>query len=379
MAAAGFGAAYSDLGSNPAQGPGPAAARASGAERVEMQPGNPVDPSPAAYPLLPRPVMTAEDHAEWEAFKRRFVTPEGRVVDTGNNGNSHSEGQGWGMLFAESFDDRQSFDRILDWTAANLRRRGDSLHAWRYQPGLSNPVPDTNNATDGDLFIATALARAALRWGRPDFAQVASAIGRDVLGLLVREIDGRLVLLPGAQGFEQRGGIVVNPSYYAFAVLPYLEAVAPSQAWQRVRADGLSLIQQGRFGAWALPPDWLLVPRDGGPLLPAPAWPARFSYDAIRVPLHLAWSGLPAPDVHRAFRSYWVATGSVAPAWIDLKSGAVAPYPASAGMVAVSKLVTSRPDLALPDGFPTVRTATDYYSAALIVLSRIAWKESRLA
>ena len=223
----------------------------------------PITPGPAATLVqnLPRAVFSAEDRAEWDIFKSRFLAADGRVVDTGNDGASHSEGQGWGLLFAESFEDPEAFDRILRWTAANLRRRGDALHAWRYQPGLAEPVADSNNATDGDLFIAAALSRAALRWGRPDLAQAAGAIGRDMLSLLLREVDGRLVLLPGERGFEKRDAVVVNPSYYAFGVLPYVEAVAPSPLWQRLRADGLGLIEQGRFGRWALPPDWLLVPR----------------------------------------------------------------------------------------------------------------------
>jgi hypothetical protein len=33
--------------------------------------------------------------------------------------------------------------------------------------------------------------------------------------------------------------------------------------------------------------------------------------------------------------------------------------------------------LDLPAGFPALDSASDYYSAALIVLSRIAWQESR--
>jgi endoglucanase len=347
MLAAGFGPAPSDL-----------AADADASEvRIASLGAAGLAPMARWHPTLRRPAITADDRAEWELFKRRFLAPEGRVVDTGNNGNSHSEGQGWGLLFAESFDDPEAFDRILRWTADNLRKRGDALHAWRYQPGQANPVADFNNATDGDLFIAAALARAALRWGRPDLAQAAGAIGRDVLALLVRDVDGRLVLLPGERGFEKRDAIIVNPSYYAFGVLPYLEAVAPSPVWQQLRVDGLNLIQQGRFGPWALPPDWLLVPRRGGMLAPAPSWPARFSFDAIRVPLHLAWAGLLTPDVQRAFQSYWVATAQVAPAWIDLKTGAMATYPAPAGMVAVSKLITTQQDLALPFGFPSVRPA----------------------
>jgi endoglucanase len=77
-------------------------------------------------------IARATDQQEWEEFKQRYVTPAGRVVDTGNHRISHSEGQGWGLLFAVTFDDRACFDRMLDWTAHALHRPHDSLHAWRF-------------------------------------------------------------------------------------------------------------------------------------------------------------------------------------------------------------------------------------------------------
>ena len=42
----------------------------------------------------------------WRAYKARFVTAQGRVVDTANGLVSHSEGQGYGMLLAVAADDR---------------------------------------------------------------------------------------------------------------------------------------------------------------------------------------------------------------------------------------------------------------------------------
>ncbi len=342
----------------------------------------PGDASPLARlsPILPRPAMTAADRAEWATFRQRFVMPDGRVVDTGNHGNSHSEGQGWGLLFAESFDDPDMFDLILGWTASHLRCRGDALHAWLYEPGKPNPIADHNNATDGDVFIAAALARAAIRWGRPDHAEAGAAIARDILALLVRDLGTRTVLLPAADGFEKRHSVVVNPSYYAFGVLPFLEALAPSPAWRKLRTDGLALIEDGRFGRWQLPPDWLRIGKPDGTLSAAPGWPARFSYDAIRVPLHLSWAGLLSPKVRDAFSCYWAATGDATPAWIDLKTTAVATYSESAGMVAVSRLITGADSggtgqSGLPSRFPTVAGANDYYSAALVLLARLAWKE----
>ncbi len=331
----------------------------------------------AAAPLRAAPLEW--EQAEWRAFRQRYLLPEGRVVDTGNDGVSHSEGQGWGLFFAVTAGDRVAFDRMLDWTGRTLRRPRDALHAWRYQPYAKLKVADTNNATDGDLFIAAALGRAARRWNASAYADAGAAIARDVLRLLVRQNGGLTALLPGTFGFENAGGLVVNPSYYAFPALAELAVLAPSPRWDEVRRDGVTMIEAGRFGRWMLPPDWLHVPHDpSAPLAPAPPWPARFSYDAIRVPLYAAWARAPLPEMMAAFARYWSAfPPGTAPAWVDLATGATAPFAAGPGIAAVARLATTPDRLAYPvAALPTVASAPDYYQAALILLSHIAWQES---
>ena len=333
----------------------------------------------AAAPALVLAAPVESEQAEWQVFRRRYLLPEGRVVDTGNDGVSHSEGQGWGLFFAVNAGDREAFDRILDWTVRVLRHRGDALHAWRYQPHATLKVANPNNATDGDLFIAAALARAARRWGASAYAEAGAAIARDVLRLLVRQDGGRTLLLPGADGFEQATGRVVNPSYYAFPALAELAVLAPSPLWEEVRRDGVALLEAGRFGRWMLPPDWLLVPRDAAaPLMPAPGWPERFSYDAIRVPLYAAWARAPVPGLMAAFAGYWSAfPPGAAPGWVDLTTNATAPFAAGPGVAAVALLATTSERRAdAVEAFPPVASAPDYYAASLILLSRTAWRES---
>lgn len=321
-----------------------------------------------------------EGRRDWMEFKRRYIATDGRVVDTGNKGISHTEGQGLGLLFSVAYNDPQTFDLVLGWTAKNLRRSNDTLHAWRYQPGLPYPVADWNNATDGDLFIATALLRSSKKWGRPDHAQAAAGIARDVLKLLVREAGPWLVLMPGVEGFDFPDNVTVNPSYYVLPALTELAEVAPSPAWARLRNDGVKMLEAARFGQWRLPPDWLRVSKEDGSLKPHPRWPARFSYDAIRVPLWLAWSKQHDSPINEAF-TQWTEAHPVTPAWVDLTTAATADYPAPPGMQAVARIATaaqqsSGKPTAAPL-FPSLRTSPDYYSAALVLLSRMAWHESR--
>ena len=334
-----------------------------------------VAPVIVAPPSPPIHMHSAAMRQDWLAFRHQYITPEGRVIDTGNGNASHSEGQGWGLMGAQAADDQETFARLLDWTTHNLRRRpNDTLHAWRYKPSDANPVSDLNNATDGDLFIAAALARAAIRWQRPDYAAQAARIGRDILGL-VRTAGARTVLLPGAAGFEKPDCLVLNPSYYAFGLFADLAALVPSTKWDALRQDGAALILQGRYGKWMLPPDWLRVDRADGSLSIAPGWPPRFSWDAIRVPMHLAWGGIAAEPLFASFNRYWTASKTTQPAWVDLRSDEMAPYSAPAGIRAVASLATRSTGPVATSSLPSVMAANDYYGAGLVLLSRIAAEE----
>jgi endoglucanase len=223
------------------------------------------------YANNPPPVRGDEPGSDgWRAFKTRFVSDDGRIIDNGNGGVSHSEGQGWGLIFAVEFDDRAYFGRIYEWTKRALGRPKDALHAWRFVPTDHPPVRDLNNATDGDIFIAAALARAGHRWGLPNYLHDAAAIARDIVSLLLRQAGAQTVLLPGLRGFETETAIIINPSYYAFPMIPDLAKLAPSPQWDRLQADGQALIERCRFGQWQLPPDWLQISKTGAALSPAP-------------------------------------------------------------------------------------------------------------
>lgn len=331
----------------------------------------------------PAAALTTDlDRQEWAAFQARFLAPEGRVVDSGNGGVSHSEGQGWGLLFAVRADDRPGFERLLAWTRRVLRRPRDELHAWRFEPHAAMPVADVNNATDGDLCIAWALLEAGERWGVADHSALGAAIGRDVLRLLVRRAGGYSVLLPGARGFDRTEATILNPSYYVFPAFAALARAVPDPAWVRVAADGLVLLRSSRFGRWGLPPDWLALSKADGKLSLPPRWPPRFSYDAVRVPLYLAWAGLASEPALGRARSFWTdPMHGYVPAWADLASDTVSPYAASPGVMAVSRLASVQRSNAqnMARGLPLVAAAPDYYAAALGLLVRAAWQETLAA
>ncbi|MBU6428187.1 MAG: glycosyl hydrolase family 5, partial [Cyanobacteria bacterium REEB65] len=135
--------------------------------------------------------------ADWQRYAARFILPEGRVVDTGNGGISHSEGQAYAMLLATYHDDPDVFNRVWNWTRSHLQVRADALCAWKWTQNQG--VADMNNATDGDLMRVWAFERADARWPNQGWGARATLLAKDIAGKLVKTSAQGPVLLPGVQ------------------------------------------------------------------------------------------------------------------------------------------------------------------------------------
>ncbi|WOK35985.1 glycosyl hydrolase family 8 [Sphingomonas sp. C3-2] len=300
----------------------------------------------------------------WNDFKARFILPEGRVVDSGNSAISHSEGQGYGLLLAEAVGDRQSFDRLLKWTEANLARPHEALFSWRYEPGKG--VTDPNNATDGDILIAWALMRAGARWRQPAYTRRAAEIRRDIRRHLVHEQGKRQILLPGLVGFEHADRVTINLSYYVWPALDAFRKADGADQWGKLITDGEQLLIDGRAGPLALPTDWSDIDAEGR-VTPARERPARFGFDAIRIPLYLSLGRRQqgADTITRFWRGYADRKAPI-PAWVDVQTGETAPYAISEGGCAVVQRVLADGAVACPQN-----GAMDYYSTVLKALAEL--------
>ena len=140
------------------------------------------------------------------------------------------------MLLAVAANDRVAFDRIWGWTRANLMVRDDQLLAWRWEPNARPVVTDMNNASDGDILVAWALAEAAEFWQDESYRaagrRIAVEAGRKLV--LFGGPDGPL-LLPGVSGFSQEDrpdGPLLNLSYWVFPAFARLPLVAPEVDWR---------------------------------------------------------------------------------------------------------------------------------------------------
>lgn len=306
---------------------------------------------------------------EWQQFLQRHTDADGRVID---NGASHSEGQGFGMLLAAHFGDRDAFERFWGWTRRNLMVREDGLLAWRWTPQAG--IADRNNATDGDLLVAWALARAAAQWSSDDYRAASASLARAVREKLTRPSAHGPLLLPGAAGFEHDGVLVLNLSYWVFPALQELARVDPAPAWPALVESGERLLAEARFGRWGLPPDWL---RYGGKLAPAEGRPPRFGFDAVRVPLYLMWMAAPESALE-PYSAYWGSflRASSIPAWTDLTNNSVDPNPAMKGVRAIAAATLAYPRLERAR-LPETDRRQSYYSDALLLLTKaMRWERA---
>ncbi|MCX7869713.1 MAG: glycosyl hydrolase family 8, partial [Terrimicrobiaceae bacterium] len=297
----------------------------------------------------------------------------------GNGGVSHSEGQGYGMLIAQAYADRRAFDRIWQWTRKHLQvRPDDKLLAWKWTPQDGGRVVDSNNASDGDLLVAWALVRAWRAWGDFRYSQWALEILTDLRRRNVVEWAGRPALLPGTEGFTRPGGKVLNPSYYIFRALEEIERAFPGGGWAELAASGRSLLAEARFGQWSLAPDWVLIAEDGSRSLET-GFPPEFGYNAVRVPLYLAWSDRNSPLL-APFAKFWggLAPTTPIPATVNLRDNEFGPHPALPGVVAVAALAKAcagREAIGV-FSFPPVEKTEVYYSAVLKILTKMAVRDT---
>lgn len=309
----------------------------------------------------------ALDAQDWQTYKQRFIAAEGRVIDTGNGGISHSEGQGYGLLLAFEHGDRETFQNLWQWTRANLQVRNDKLFIWRKRPNVDLKDEDHNNASDGDMLIAWALWKAGQQWQQPDYRNAADAIIADIKQKLIVSWHGLSVLLPGEQGFVKDDATTINLSYWIFPALRAFAEADPDPVWQRLGDSGLTLLQQARFGRWQLPPDWLRLTAAN---TQEPANNKRFGYDAVRIPLYLILGGMETQTLAK-FADYWSFYQGYTPAWIDLSENVIDGYGASTGMIAVKQLTLWRNGRAQAISLPALDAEQDYYSSTLLMLSKL--------
>ncbi|MEW9799391.1 glycosyl hydrolase family 8 [Alteromonas sp. CYL-A6] len=309
----------------------------------------------------------------WQRYLALFYE-DGRIVDTGNQDVSHSEGQGYALLFAVAADDQQTFSQLWQWTQSTLQR-DDNLFHWQYTPCETRDrlcVSDPNNASDGDMLIAWALLKAAGRWDVPAYRQAAKAIIQALESHVIVKHQQAALLLPAAAGFVQGdANLQLNLSYWIFPALRAFEQAGSATLWQNVYNTGLTLLREARFSDYDLPPDWVRWQENS--LTLTNTLSQEYGFNACRIPLHLVWAGETDRDLLRPFLRWWQQPQ--VPATYNLATGAPADYSYTVGMQAIEHAVSAILQ-EQPADFVPLNRKLDYYSASLVLFSMLAVSES---
>jgi endoglucanase len=318
--------------------------------------------------------------APWAAWKTAFLAADGRVVDAMQEGASHSESQGYGLLLAAIFGDSTTFDLIFDWTEENLAIRSDALLAWRWLPADSGGVPDLNNASDGDLFYCWALVIRGQREGNVVMLDRARAIARDLVAkCVVQSPDNsdRLLMLPAAQGFTEDGAATINLSYYMPLAMREVARATDAPALAKCAADGEAIMQV--LATEGPMPDWIGVGPNG--LFLPTKQSDRNGYEAMRAALFLIWSGNPDhPAVAAQLAAYRAAAvrepaklaGGKTVTVFERKTGTVLETSSHVGYGALPALMDCMQTKGIGSTIPFYRTTDQaYYPATLHLMALI--------
>lgn len=249
---------------------------------------------------MPAQAASCPQWPAWDAFKKNFISADGRVIDHGSaRQHTVSEGQAYAMFFALVAGDDKSFAQLLRWTEDNLAQ-GDlsaRLPAWQWgrRDDASWGVIDANPASDADVFIAYVLGEAARLWQQRYYRILSKLIGARILREEVVNVPGLgPTLLPAPIGFVEANTWRLNPSYSPPMLLRGLARLHPEQAWASLVPSTQRVLREPAVHGFA--PDWV-VWRDGGFVVDEKTL-GLGSYDAIRVYL---WAGmLAAEDPDRA-------------------------------------------------------------------------------
>ena len=333
---------------------------------------NPVTATSAAAEVLPADYIVGS----WQLYRSLFMSAEGRIIDRENGSISHSEGQGYGMLIAVAAGDRQSFDALWDWTERELMVRDDNLAAWKWDPAASPHVTDPNNATDGDILIAWALLRAWKLWGVRDHLREARAIVGDVVALATTDSRYGTVLLPGVQGFtvaDSADGPVVNMSYWVFPAIAELGEAMPEFKALNLAASGFALLHAIDATPEKIPSDWTGI---GGEVPhPATAFAPTFGYNAVRIPLYIAWQTNTEPQLLESLQRAWGDEGRSGLAVLDVTTGTPIEPMVSPGYDAILDVIACSLGQSNSARRAKAFEPSTYYASTLHILSLMALSE----
>ena len=322
------------------------------------------------------PKQQAETAAQH--FLNRYVDRDGRVVRRDQGGDTVGEGQAYGMLMAAAIGDRRHFDKIWNWTQANLRR-SDGLISFLWRDGH---VVDPQAASDADLDATRALLVAACRFNHPAYRSDALQLGDAILKVEVGSatFQGNPVLTAGPWAITPPP-VTVDPSYFAPASFLAMQAASKDPRWGGLGTSARAITSKLMPGPGRLPPDWAHLQGDTPVPIGDPSHPQatpRFGFDAVRTLVRFAED--PNPVGRRIAARAWPAFENQDPTSLPVEhslSGKPAGHTLHpVALVSAAGAADAAGHAAARDGLLAEAEALDrrsptYYGAAWVGLGRI--------
>lgn len=263
-----------------------------------------------AASLIALPLVTSDRDAPtewgfleslWQHYKKRYIDNAGFVLDRHLH-RITSEGQAYALLRAAWMRDKATFDHVLAWTEAHLKRP-DGLYSWLY--GLApQGILDANTAADADQDIAYALVSATKAFSEPRYLERAKEIVKAVRTVESVEWseNGQRRWFPSAGNWAHNERLI-NLSYFLPYAYPEFDKIDPAGDWLSVVNAGYDLlVRLLTTEGVMLPPDFMTVDAQGKVRLLADSHPlsGNFSFDAMRVYWRIAMDYVVTGNVRAA-------------------------------------------------------------------------------
>jgi oligosaccharide reducing-end xylanase len=146
------------------------------------------------------------------------------IMDIGN-GDVRSEGMSYGMMFAVQLDKQEEFDRLWKWAKTYMYQSDGpykGYFAWHATP--DGEKLDSNPASDGEEWFATALLFASERWGDGEGIFDYQAQAQEILDVMLHKEDTKSDLATNMFNLDQKQVVFVpkigrdssftDPSYH---------------------------------------------------------------------------------------------------------------------------------------------------------------------
>jgi oligosaccharide reducing-end xylanase len=238
-----------------------------------------------------------------DSSNQRIVFPSGTdmtyIKDILNN-DVRTEGMSYGMMIAVQLDRQKEFNQLWKWSKTYMQhQQGQRSGYFAWHCTSNGVVLDSNSASDGEEWFATALFFAAARWGNGEGIYNYKAEAQSVLDAMLTKADSsdsrnivtnmfnkkekQVVFVPSGEADD-----FTDPSYHVphFYELWSRRADKENKFWKDAAATSRRFWKNAVHPVTGLAPDYAKF--DGSPFSPWGGGNDHFQYDAWRVAMNVA-------------------------------------------------------------------------------------------